>query len=143
MNILYGLGRVTRKATVVDLQKNVREGWSDIIARLVADLEELGWNGVVLQVKEKFGGLRFYISDGSEAIKKRVHQAEAESYFVCEFCGEPGVLRETAWLKTLCDSCHTIRQEARAIEDADANTAAAEALGRDKEFAEHEHSNSS
>ena len=35
-------------------------GWYPIIDRLVADLLKLGWNGEVLEVKEKFSTLRFY-----------------------------------------------------------------------------------
>ena len=90
-------------ATVADLQACVGPGWGAIIERLVNDLFALGWGGTVLQVKEKFGGLCFYIGSASEAVFKRIDSAEAESYKTCEECGEPGALRGGGWLRTLCD----------------------------------------
>jgi hypothetical protein len=82
---------------------SVGPGWADILTRLVNDLEVLGWNGQLCQVKEKFGGLRFYINAASEPIWKRISQAEHESYKICETCGQPGKLRRIGWWKTLCD----------------------------------------
>ena len=81
----------------------VGPGWKDILVRLINDLEQLGWNGQLCQVKEKFGGLRFYINAASDAVWKRIAQAEEESYETCETCGQPGKLRRIGWWKTLCD----------------------------------------
>jgi hypothetical protein len=75
-----------------------------LVNQLLDDLLELGWDGVVYQVKEKFGGLRFYIGAGSDEIHERVQQAEDESYSVCEVTGKPGELRsDLYWMHTLCD----------------------------------------
>lgn len=82
---------------------SVGPGWKDILTRLIEDLETLGWNGQILQVKEKFGGLRFYINGGPKGVHERIVQAERESYDVCERCGQPGKLRPIDWWKTLCD----------------------------------------
>src|SRR5271169_4194714 len=87
------------------------DGWFEIIWRLCEDLEPLvaqfeaqtGQRFEVLQVKEKFGGLRFYVSCGNDAIHRRIEAAELESLAVCEVCGQPGERRETGWIKTLCD----------------------------------------
>lgn len=96
--------------TLQDIQKMVDPGWSDILSRLVQDLESLGWNGHIAQVKEKFGGLRFYTGDViSKEINDRIYEAESESYDTCEFCGKPGKYRARAWIKTLCDECHVSR----------------------------------
>jgi hypothetical protein len=64
----------------------------------------------VLQVKEKFAGLRFYVRfDGlrlrhtDDAISRRIGAAMEESFHTCEICGQPGELREDGWIKTLCD----------------------------------------
>jgi hypothetical protein len=38
----------------------IGDGWVPIVDRLVTDLEAMGWRGRVDQVKENFGGLRFY-----------------------------------------------------------------------------------
>jgi hypothetical protein len=94
------------KLIEVDLsavQQQVDVGWSGILERLINDLFELGWNGEVLQIKEKFGGLRFYTNGSTEAIHQRIVQAENESFKVCERCGKPGVPRLGGWTKTLCD----------------------------------------
>jgi hypothetical protein len=58
----------------------------------------------VLQVKEKFGGLRVYVNcHRNEAIYQRLGLAAQESLRTCEICGQSGTLREDRWIKTLCD----------------------------------------
>jgi len=88
------------------------DGWFEIIWRLCADLEplvaefeqETGSQFEVLQVKEKFGGLRFYVNcRRNDAIRQRILAAIEESFHTCEICGQPGLLREGGWIKTLCD----------------------------------------
>lgn len=81
----------------------VGPGWYGIIKRLITDLIELGWDKQICQVKEKFGGLRFYINSGSEEIWQRIQLAESASYITCEKCGELGELRGGGWIQTLCD----------------------------------------
>ncbi len=51
-------------------------GWFPLIKELIEDLIALGWDRKTCQVKEKFGGLRFYITSGSDAIYDRISQAE-------------------------------------------------------------------
>ena len=82
---------------------SVSDGWLGIIKRLIEDLIELGWDKEICQVKEKFGGLRFYINSGSEEIWQRIHLAESASYITCETCGELGEARGGGWIQTLCD----------------------------------------
>ncbi len=82
---------------------SVGPGWYGIIKRLIVDLIELGWDKQICQVKEKFGGLRFYINSGSEEIWQRIQLAESASYITCEKCGELGELRGGGWIQTLCD----------------------------------------
>jgi hypothetical protein len=65
---------------LADLQNGVPSEWAGIVERLVADLFVLGWNGEVLQVKEKFGELRFYPSpDRTDEMWERICQATEES----------------------------------------------------------------
>ena len=79
-------------------------GWFPLIKDLITDLIELGWNKEVCQVKEKFGGLRFYINAATSEVHKRVHKAEIESMSTCEVTGKPGKLRtDIGWYRTLCD----------------------------------------
>ena len=80
-------------------------GWFPLIKELIEDLIALGWDRKTCQVKEKFGGLRFYITSGSDAIYDRISQAEEASYTVCEVTGQPGKVRtDIGWMTTLCDS---------------------------------------
>lgn len=85
-------------------------GWFGIVKRLIEDLIALGWNKEICQIKEKFGGLRFYINEGSDQMHARINEAEKESYLICEKCGEPGEHRtDRGWWATLCDE-HNMKQ---------------------------------
>jgi hypothetical protein len=56
----------------------------------------------VLQVKEKFGGLRFYIDAADDIVYAYIRFAESMSYRTCEECGKPGRSYTTGWVRTLC-----------------------------------------
>lgn len=92
------------------------KGWAGLIGPLYDRLKELG--GDVIQVKEKFGGLRFYyklpptgVDVGKAAdFGGMVERAEQESYETCERCGtKEGTSTKSAsrfgWIKTFCDPC--------------------------------------
>ena len=87
------------------------KGWKPLVDKLIADLRAVGWNGDIHQIKEKFGGLRFYIGEGNEKIWDLIDRASKESYTICEECGEPGIFRRGGWIKTLCDLHHEERQK--------------------------------
>lgn len=57
----------------------------------------------VAQIKEKFGGLRFYLDGGDEQIWGMIRMAEAWADSSCEECGSPGKRRSGGWIRTLCD----------------------------------------
>jgi hypothetical protein len=58
------------------------------------------------QVKEKFGGLRFYYSGGDDTIDGIVSLAESLSYQICENCGSTKDVGQTqSWISTLCKEC--------------------------------------
>ena len=58
---------------------------------------------VAVQVKEKFGGLRFYVQAATDAHYKYITFAESMSYRTCEECGAPGKTYTDGWHTTLCD----------------------------------------
>lgn len=58
---------------------------------------------VVDQVKEKFGGLRFYYHGGDDFVDGMVRMAESWAAQTCETCGDPGTIRHGGWVRTLCD----------------------------------------
>jgi hypothetical protein len=105
----------------------VRAGWIPLLDRLAEDLIALGWDRSLDQVKEKFGGLRFYIGTASpplsrdvrDRIHRRITWAEAESLRTCEQCGAPGRPTqpggEGGVVETLCPQCFEPKDaEARA-----------------------------
>lgn len=55
------------------------------------------------QVKEKFGGLRFYYTGGDDVVSGMVSMAESWAAHTCEECGQKGKQREGGWIRTLCD----------------------------------------
>jgi len=95
------------------------DGWFGIVWRLcehleplVAEMEQAGGGEFeVLQVKEKFGGLRIHVKHANDAIRQRIEVAIQESFHTCEICGQPGKLRENGWIKTLCDAHASARGE--------------------------------
>ena len=67
---------------------------------------------VILQIKEKFGGLRFYYEGGDETVRGMVTMAESWATRTCETCGKPGKSRSGGWIRTLCDEHEAERQAA-------------------------------
>jgi len=60
------------------------------------------------QIKEKFGGLRFYASGASREQDDAIDAAERDSYKVCELCGSRrDVTTRGSWLLTRCLECNT------------------------------------
>jgi hypothetical protein len=75
------------------IQSRINDSTKDTIPQVIAD-----------QVKEKFGGLRFYYHGGDGHIEGAVALAENLSYVTCEECGAPGsLLRNTGWIKVRCE----------------------------------------
>lgn len=63
---------------------------------------------VAAQVKEKFGGLRFYYDGGDDIIRGMVYLAENMSYRICENCGvmtERVNTNQKGWISTTCPMC--------------------------------------
>ena len=94
-------------------------GWFRLIDQLSSDITELdkreGSQTIAVQVKEKFGGLRFYIEGGTDAVMEAIDKAEEESLKTCELCGEPGSLRGVGWVSTMCDKCWAGVQEKEGV----------------------------
>ena len=58
---------------------------------------------VAVQVKEKWGGLRFYVNGSDDYVRGLIDMAEAISFRTCETCGDAGMPRKGGWVRTLCD----------------------------------------
>ena len=87
-------------------------GWRPLVTKLITDLLDTGWDGDVQQVKEKFGGLRFYVGALNDRQWDLIRAAMEESYKICDVCGEPGEQRNLPWIRTLCDKHYEERRSA-------------------------------
>ena len=99
------------------------DGWFDLIDSLSHQIEKLlvGYGSVeneetmyAIQVKEKFGTLRFYMSaytdqmeDLMDQIEDLIEDAQSLSAKTCEVCGQPGSLNGGPWYRCVCDVHNT------------------------------------
>ena len=79
------------------------EAFYDLCRQLLVEVKaDFQW----IQLKEKFGTARCYYTGcitpyGQELIEIFEHETKE----ICEFCGAPGQLRNTDWIKCMCDEC--------------------------------------
>lgn len=104
----------------------VGDGWEPLIRECAAKLEAINdlirnpeQHIVAAQVKEKFGGLRFYIdsypAEYDKEVTEAIRIAEAKADETCEDCGAAGSAKgSTGWISTLCQPCREKRAELRA-----------------------------
>lgn len=111
---------LTREQRLHSERAKVGDGWHKIIDDLDENLRMLlGDDYTVLQIKEQYGALRYYILLDHRYANMNVIQAlhavadaERESMTTCEGCGEPGSLQYHAgWYKTLCPRHHNEVEE--------------------------------
>ena len=94
------------------------EGWYDIIDSLSKKISETAnkfpYRSMnVVQIKEKFGGLRYYLNyenmqdEDIQNIENIVREAENKSIKTCEDCAAEATLCSPRryWMKTLCLQC--------------------------------------
>jgi len=82
---------------------SVGNGWRNCVDILFdAKPEET----VVAQVKEKFGGLRFYVYNSTREYSALIRLIEGICSYLCEDCGKLGeTSRIRGWIKNTCPSC--------------------------------------
>lgn len=92
---------------------DVGRGWHPLVTKLHDDLIALVGEYTLVQVKEKFGGLRFYVSgiDYPSPAYDLIAAAERESYTICELCGAPPRPQTGGgWIQTLCAPCRDTQE---------------------------------
>jgi hypothetical protein len=91
---------------------HIPDCWLGLVDEFFAELHQIGQNWRLVQIKEKFGGLRVYITgEMSGDMQSRVRVAESSSWLVCDVCGSVDCLRGrrsenglgTSRLATRCD----------------------------------------
>ena len=112
MNELQLQVEALKKKIVPEYWKSidVDEGWYQIIVDCDKELTAIDPNYGVYQIKEKFGGLRYYMTPCNDTTKEQrnkmyevISKYEAIAARTCEATGKPGVLMKSigGWLKTL------------------------------------------
>jgi hypothetical protein len=93
----------------------VGEGWMPIVRNLDKQLSAIDPYYTIEQVKEKFGGLRFYfttdLNERHEEMFDFVWAGERLSFRTCENCGSTENVRTQNlryWKKTLCKKCEEL-----------------------------------
>jgi hypothetical protein len=84
------------------------EGWWPIIAELDRQIAAIAPGYEVHQIKEKFGGLRFYYGAGATANDARIGVLIAQAGSGCgaDLQGvrrAPGRARGNGWIRTVCE----------------------------------------
>lgn len=85
-------------------------GWYGLIYPVINMIKEYNKNVPkndtiqITQIKEKWGGLRFYVSHAPEYIYNEIERIEEESYYICEETGSPINVGTTqgGWIRTIC-----------------------------------------
>jgi hypothetical protein len=87
------------------------DGWFQIILDASIEIEKIVSGKTldeqedteVIQIKEKFGTLRYYMNHYDDKISKIIAEAENKSAVTCEKCGNPGAIgRIGRWYSTRC-----------------------------------------
>jgi hypothetical protein len=97
------------------------DGWFELVDTLCSKIQShIDWRSkninnaeelenlqvVAEQIKEKFGGLRFYVTGGDDITEAFISFAETMSMKICETCGNPGKQQSfRGWIHTSCDPC--------------------------------------
>lgn len=129
---LYKDHKLTEQESPMAFGIECDDGWFDIIWILSQSIQNrLDWTNRLfpelqlsiraVQVKEKWGGLRYYtdISYRDSPTEEEMRQinrlidtvsgmvvfAESLSHSICERCGGKGSLNKGPWYKTLCSQC--------------------------------------
>ena len=123
---IFGEENSKLSAHCIDL--SIGDGWYNLIDELLGQIQyHLDWVNAegefefnkkfrkpgfepiqqveAAQIKEKYGGLRFYYIGGDDHIDGMIRLAEGLSYRTCEECGAPGTQSDPPWVRTFCECC--------------------------------------
>lgn len=84
----------------------VKSATEDLENKKFRDVPVKAHQVVAVQVKEKFGSLRFYTNAIDDTVRGMIRMAESMSVRTCEVCGNPGKSRGGRWIRTRCVHCH-------------------------------------
>jgi hypothetical protein len=84
------------------------DGWRKVFGeQMVEEIAQAlkGEELLITQIKEKFGGLRFYCHGTTREVYDIIRKYERMSYHICISCGEPATKISKGWISPYCDQC--------------------------------------
>jgi len=82
----------------------VGKGWERLVRTVYNAKVGIGTTVGIIQVKEKWGGLRVYTDYYDSELEKTIMQVGEESLTVCEECGASGgLVKKGTWYQTRCE----------------------------------------
>ena len=97
---------------VLPMRLSAGEGWFFLVWDLCASLEAIARQQVsdgyppmrIVQVKEKFGGLRYYLQGATEEARAMTRAASVQAETICEACGRSAnyCRSRNGWWKAFC-----------------------------------------
>ena len=85
-----------RKAFGIQMCKDIRR-------QLIKERKLFKWR--IVQLKEKFGGIRLYSNFASDELYDIIDKYEQISYRTCGVCGKPATKISKGWIYPYCDDC--------------------------------------
>ena len=90
----------------------IGDGWLKLVHNLIEELIWAGWDRRLIQCKEKYGSLRFYINGASAECFDIIDSHEFLSRRICEECAAgANVVNINGWLKTICNKCNQNKED--------------------------------
>lgn len=100
----------------------IPDGWFDLVYNLSAEINSIRNSiqhkseddFIVVQIKIKFAGLRFYMNKTTNAMDEFIASAENQSYNICHTCGFDSYSRYlNSYVdrkhNNLCDTCSMVK----------------------------------
>lgn len=103
---------------------DIEIGWRNAFGEQLCDelLEALTEEGNLdnfefLQIKEKFGALRFYATGYGEKARNVLEKYEELSKYICGLCGKPAKFISTGWYFPFCEDCAKDKSKCVTVEE--------------------------
>jgi len=96
---------------IYNLGWHIPETWIPLVNELCTEIQKQcdkqDFQITCSQMKEKFGGLRFYVHIATPEIWELIDQCERKSIEICQECGckNCNVSPTSGWIIYLCDLC--------------------------------------
>jgi hypothetical protein len=85
---------------------DVEPGWYQLVLDCHKELLAVNPHYTIVQIKQKFGQLRYYINGNDAMTDNIIYNYENKSVVICERCGDPGSTSKVFnfYMQTLCEN---------------------------------------